>query len=163
MDRITAGRGAGPPAVAEPAGGSVEQISLSWEPERRILTVGELTTAIRTLLGTEYSDVWVAGEISGVKKASSGHVYFTLKDSEAQLRCACFRSSARLLRFQPADGVSVLARGRVDVYPPRGDYQLLVEAIEPQGYGALQLAFEQLKKKLAGEGLFAEEKKRSLP
>ena len=141
----------------------MEQISLNWEPERRIFTVGEITLAIRDLLGGEFSGIWVAGEISGVRRAASGHYYFTLKDGEAQLSCVCFRNVARTLRFLPQDGVAVLARGGIDVYPPRGSYQLLVEAIEPQGYGALQLAFEQLKKKLAAEGLFDEARKRPLP
>lgn len=141
----------------------MEQISLNWEPERRIFTVSELTLAIGGLLEEEFADIWVAGEISGAKRAASGHYYFTLKDAEAQLQCACFRNVARTLRFKPQDGVAVLARGRVDVYPPRGSYQLLVEALEPRGYGALQLAFEQLKKKLAAEGLFDESRKRTLP
>ncbi len=141
----------------------MEQISLSWEPERRLLTVSELTSSIRTLLGREFFDVWVAGEISGTRTATSGHIYFTLKDETAQLRCVCFRSSARLLRAKPTDGMAVLVRGRIDVYDLRGEYQLLVEALEPQGYGALQFAFEQLKKKLAAEGLFDSGRKRALP
>lgn len=141
----------------------MEQISLNWEPERRTYTVGELTMAIRNLLDREFGDVWVVGEISGTKAAPSGHCYFTLKDHEAQLQCVCFRSTARLLRFKPQDGVQVLARGRLDVFPPRGSYQLLVEALEPQGYGALQFAFEQLKKRLASEGLFDASRKRRLP
>ena len=136
---------------------------MNWEPQRRVFSVAELTLAIRGLLEEEFDDVWVAGEISGVKRATSGHFYFTLKDEQAQLGCACFRNVARTLRFKPQDGVAVLARGRIDVYPPRGSYQLLVEALEPRGYGALQLAFEQLKKKLAAEGLFDESRKRALP
>ncbi len=141
----------------------IEQISLDFSPTRRIYTVAELSAAIRDLLGAEFQDVWVAGEISGVKLASSGHYYFTLKDEESQLRAVCFRTAARYLRFKPQDGVAVLARGRIDVYEPRGEYQLLVEALEPQGYGALQLAFEQLKKKLSEEGLFDPSRKRPLP
>ncbi len=140
-----------------------QQISLDLEPARRIYGVGELSAAIRALLDREFRDVWVAGEISGVKLATSGHYYFTLKDERAQLRCVSFRAQARYLRFKPQDGIAVLARGRIDVYEPRGEYQLLVEALEPQGYGALQLAFEQLKKKLAGEGLFDAARKRPLP
>src|SRR5262249_24065689 len=97
------------------------------------------------------------------KQAPSGHYYFTLKDEEAQLKCVCFRSSARYLRFKPQDGIAVLARGRMDVYAGRGEYQLIVEALEPQGHGALQFAFEQLKKKLAMEGLFEASRKRALP
>lgn len=138
----------------------MEQISL-FGP--RVYTVSELTEAIRGLLGTEFRDVWVAGEISNTKLAPSGHYYFTLKDAEAQLACVCFRMSARLLRFKPQDGIEVLARGQIDVYPPRGGYQLLVEVLEPRGYGALQLAFEQLKKRLQEEGLFDPARKRSLP
>jgi exodeoxyribonuclease VII large subunit len=140
-----------------------EQISLDFEPPRRVYSVGELTAAIRGLLDSQFQDIWVAGEISGVKLASSGHYYFTLKDQQAQLRCACFRASARYLKFKPQDGIAVLARGRIDVYEPRGEYQLLVEALEPQGYGALRLAFEQLKQKLADEGLFEAARKRPLP
>ena len=141
----------------------MEQLGLSWEPERRILTVGQLTGVVREMLGEAFGDVWVAGEISGVRLASSGHYYFTLKDSNAQLRAVAFRNAARTLRFKPQDGMAVLARGHIDVYEARGEYQLIVEAIEPQGLGALQLAFEQLKKKLAEEGLFDQARKRSLP
>lgn len=136
---------------------------LAWQPERRILTVSELTRAIRGLLESEFPDIWVAGEISGAKRAVSGHLYFTLKDEEAQLQCACWKMAARLLRFQPQDGIAVLARGRIDVYPQRGQYQLIVEALEPRGFGALQLALEQLKRKLESEGLFAAGRKRPLP
>ncbi|HSW50049.1 MAG TPA: exodeoxyribonuclease VII large subunit [Bryobacteraceae bacterium] len=140
-----------------------EQISLDFGTGRRVYQVAELNAAIRALLDSRFQDIWVAGEISGVKLATSGHYYFTLKDEQAQLRCVCFRASARYLRFKPQDGIAVLARGRIDVYEPRGEYQLLVESIEPQGYGALQLAFEQLKKQLAGEGLFDPQRKRALP
>ena len=105
----------------------------------------------------------MAGEISGLKLAASGHYYFTLKDRAAQVRCVAFRSSHRYWKFKPQDGLAVLARGRLEVYETRGEYQLLVEMLEPQGLGALQLAFEQLKKKLAAEGLFAPERKRALP
>ena len=140
-----------------------EQISLDFGPSRRIYSVGELNAAIRALLDSQFRDVWVAGEISGVKLAASGHYYFTLKDGQSQLRCVCFKSAARYLRFKPQDGIAVLARGRIDVYELRGEYQLLVEALEPQGYGALQLAFEQLKTKLAAEGLFDPSRKRPLP
>jgi exodeoxyribonuclease VII large subunit len=141
----------------------MEQFLLSLEPERQLLTVSELNARIRQLLDTEFADVWVAGEISGMKLASSGHYYFTLKDKDSQLRCVCFRMTARFLKFKPQDGVSVLARGRVDVYEARGEYQLMVEALEPQGFGALQFAFEQLKKKLSAEGLFEAARKRPLP
>jgi len=140
-----------------------EKVSDPIFPERRILTVGQLTGMVRELLGETFGDLWVAGEISGVRLASSGHYYFTLKDQSAQLRAVAFRNAARTLRFKPQDGMAVLARGRIDVYEARGEYQLIVEAIEPQGLGALQLAFEQLKKKLAEEGLFDPARKRALP
>ena len=138
-------------------------MSLAWGPVRKTFTVAELSGRIRDLLGSEFNDIWVAGEISGCKMASSGHCYFTLKDQAAQIRCVCFRTSLRYLKFKPRDGVAVLARGSVDVYEARGEYQLLVEALEPQGHGALQFAFEQLKKKLAAEGLFEAERKRAIP
>jgi exodeoxyribonuclease VII large subunit len=144
----------------------VEQIGLEFgfePPPRRVFSVGELNRAIAALLGAEFSDVWVSGEISGLKLASSGHYYFTLKETDAQLKCVAFRSSHRYWKFKPQDGLAVLARGRVDVYEVRGEYQFLVDLLEPQGLGALQLAFEQLKKKLAAEGLFAVERKRALP
>src|SRR3984893_17299753 len=141
----------------------MEHFVLQFGPERRSLTVSELNASIRELLDQEFSDIWVSGEISGTKVASSGHYYFTLKDAEAQLKCVCFRMTARYLKFKPQDGVAVLARGRIDVYEARGEYQLLVEALEPQGHGALQFAFEQLKKKLAAEGLFEAERKRAIP
>jgi exodeoxyribonuclease VII large subunit len=143
----------------------VEQFALEFElaPRRRVLTVGELNAAIRAALDAEFPDVWVSGEISGLKLAQSGHYYFTLKERESQVRCVAFKSSHRYWKFKPQDGLAVLARGRIDVYEARGEYQLLVEMLEPQGFGALQLAFEQLKRKLAEEGLFAAERKRPLP
>ena len=143
----------------------VEQIALEFElaPQRRIYSVSELNSAIRAALDERFRDVWVSGEISGFKQAASGHYYFTLKERDAQVRCVAFRPSHRYWKFKPRDGLAVLARGRVDVYEARGEYQLLVEALEPQGLGALQLAFEELKKKLAAEGLFAAERKRPLP
>ena len=138
-------------------------MALTWGPVRKTYTVGELNMAIRGVLGSEFDDIWVSGEISGTRTVSSGHCYFTLKDHDAQLRCVCFRASLRYLKFKPQDGVAVLARGRIDVYEARGEYQLHVEALEPQGHGALQFAFEQLKKKLAAEGLFDASRKRSIP
>ncbi|HLI85382.1 MAG TPA: exodeoxyribonuclease VII large subunit [Bryobacteraceae bacterium] len=143
----------------------MEQFALDFDlaPERRIFTVSELNSAIAAVLGEEFGDLWVSGEISGVRLATSGHYYFTLKEREAQVRCVAFRSAHRYWKFKPRDGLAVLARGRLDVYEARGEYQLLVESLEPQGYGALQLAFEQLKKKLAAEGLFAAARKRPLP
>src|ERR1700716_407530 len=141
----------------------MEQLALGWEPERKTYSVAELNARIRGLLGDEFNDVWVSGEISGCRMASSGHCYFTLKDEEAQIKCACFRMTLRYLKCKPQDGLAVLARGHIDVYEARGEYQLQVEALEPQGHGALQFAFEQLKKKLAAEGLFDAARKRSLP
>lgn len=138
-------------------------MALAWGPTRKTYTVAELNAAIRGLLGDEFNDIWVAGEISGSKTASSGHCYFTLKDHDAQLRCVCFRASLRYLKFKPQDGIAVLARGRIDVYETRGEYQLQVELLEPQGHGALQFAFEQLKKKLSAEGLFDAARKRAIP
>ena len=141
----------------------MEQITLDWGPARTVYTVTELSAAIRTALGSVFSNVWVAGEISGVKTATSGHLYFTLKDAQSQIRCACFRSALRWIRFKPQEGIAVVARGRLDVYESRGEYQFIVESLEPQGYGALQLAFEQLKRKLEAAGLFASERKRPIP
>lgn len=143
----------------------MEQFALEFDraPERRIFTVSELNAAIRAVLDAEFPDLWVSGEISGVKLAASGHYYFTLKERDAQVRCVAFRSAHRYWKIKPQDGLAVLARGRLDVYEARGEYQLLVELLEPQGYGALQLAFEQLKKKLAAEGLFEAARKRVLP
>src|SRR5581483_6345765 len=141
----------------------MEQIALTFGPTRRTLTVSELSGRIRALLGEEFTDIWVAGEISGCRMASSGHCYFTLKDEEAQIQCVCFRGAMRWLKFKPKDGVAVLARGSIDLYEARGQYQLIVEALEPQGHGALQFAFEQLKRKLAAEGLFEAARKRPIP
>ncbi len=139
------------------------QTGFDFAPRRRIFSVSELNDAIAGLLGEEFDDIWVSGEISGAKVLGSGHCYFTLKERDSQIRCALFKGTARFMKFQPRDGIAVLARGRVDVFAPRGEYQLIVEQIEPQGHGALQLAFEQLKKKLDAEGLFARERKRPIP
>lgn len=141
----------------------MEQLALAWEPQRRTFTVAELNAYVRGLLGNEFTDIWVGGEISGCRIPTSGHCYFTLKDHEAQLQCVCYRSSLRYLKFKPQDGMAVLVRGRLDFFEARGQVQMLVEALEPQGHGALQFAFEQLKKKLAAEGLFEAARKRALP
>jgi exodeoxyribonuclease VII large subunit len=143
----------------------LDQFALEFEltPQPRIYSVSELNAAIRAVLDSEFEVVRVTGEISGLKLAASGHYYFTLKEREAQIRCVAFKSSHRYWKFRPQDGLAVLARGRLDVYEARGEYQLLVEMLEPQGLGALQLAFEQLKKKLAAEGLFDAARKRPLP
>jgi exodeoxyribonuclease VII large subunit len=141
----------------------MEQFSLNWGPERRHYSVSEFTEQLRAILAGEFTDIWIAGEISGTKLPARGHYYFTLKDHTAQLRAVCYKTTARYLKFKPQDGVAVVARGRIDVYDARGEYQLVVEALEPQGLGALQLAFEQLKKRLALEGLFDAARKRPLP
>ncbi|MBP1594783.1 MAG: Exodeoxyribonuclease large subunit [Acidobacteria bacterium] len=130
--------------------------------QRKIYTIFEVTTEIKQAL-ERFGIVWVQGEISNFKHHTSGHMYFSLKDDRAQLRAACFRNNNHYLKFRPEDGLEVLARGRISVYEPRGDYQLLVEYMEPVGIGSLQLAFEQLKQKLRKEGLFAEEHKVRLP
>jgi exodeoxyribonuclease VII large subunit len=141
----------------------MEQLALSWEPARRAFTVSELTAELRAVVSGEFRDIWVSGEISGAKFPASGHYYFTLKDEGAQLRCVCYRMTARYLKFKPQDGVLALARGRLDVYDARGEVQMIVETLEPQGHGALQFAFQQLKQKLAAEGLFDAARKRPLP
>jgi exodeoxyribonuclease VII large subunit len=131
--------------------------------ERREYTVGELTEEIGALLSDAYSNIWVSGEVSGFKLAASGHAYFTIKDDKASLKCACWKGAYRLLRFKPQDGVEVLLRGRIEVYNVRGEYQLIVDAVQPIGAGALQAAFEKLKKKLAAEGLFESDRKKPIP
>jgi len=141
----------------------MQQLAFDLAPARRIYTVSELSALLRALIEDTFGDVWVAGEISNARRAPSGHYYFTLKDADTQLKAVCFRQNARYLKLQPQDGLAVIARGRLSVYEVRGEYQLYVEYIEPQGYGALQLAFEQLKKKLSEEGLFDPERKRPLP
>lgn len=132
-------------------------------PERRVWKVRDLVASVRTHIEREYSDAWVEGEISNFRAPDSGHLYFTLKDGNAQIRIVMFRSSARLLRFRPADGLQVVLRGRVTVYEDRGELQITAEYIEPKGAGSLQLAFEQLKAKLEAEGLFAAERKKPIP
>ncbi len=132
-------------------------------PERRVWKVRDLVAAVRTHIEREYSDAWVEGEISNFRSPESGHLYFTLKDGNAQIRVVMFRSSARLLRFRPADGLQVVVRGRVTIYEDRGELQISAEYIEPKGAGSLQLAFEQLKAKLEAEGLFASERKKPIP
>jgi len=132
-------------------------------PERRVWTVRGLVAAVRTLVEREYSDAWVEGEISNFRAPDSGHVYFTLKDGDAQIRVVMFSSKARLLRFRTGDGMQVVVRGRVTIYEDRGELQIAAEYIEPKGAGGLQVAFEQLKAKLEAEGLFAAERKKTIP
>jgi exodeoxyribonuclease VII large subunit len=133
------------------------------ETERRPLTVSELTGSVRKAIEARFSSVWVEGEISNFKAHSSGHWYFTIKDEGAQLRAKCFRSANSRIRFRPTDGLHVRARGRMTVYETRGEYELIVEALDPAGAGALQVAFEQLRDRLQAEGLFAANLKRPLP
>jgi exodeoxyribonuclease VII large subunit len=142
---------------------SPDQLAFALEPTRRIYTVSELNEQLQRLIDQQFRAIWVDGEVSGVKLAASGHYYFNLKDGQSQLKCVLFRGNARMLKFRPQDGLAVLARGSVLVYQERGEYQLNVESLEPRGSGALQLAFEQLKKKLEAEGLFRPERKRKLP
>src|SRR4029077_9944515 len=128
--------------------------SLFDENERRPLTVSELTESVRKAIESRFQSVWVEGEISNFKSHSSGHWYFTIKDEGAQLRAKCFRSANTRIRFRPADGLRVRARGRMSVYAPRGEYELVVESLDPVGAGALRIAFEQLRDRLRAEGLF---------
>ncbi|HEV2176987.1 MAG TPA: exodeoxyribonuclease VII large subunit [Terriglobia bacterium] len=141
----------------------MDQSLFEFQPSRKIYSVSELSREIRGLFDKHFPDVWVAGEVSNFRPASSGHLYFTLKDASAQLRAVCFRMQARYLKFKPQDGLAVIARGRLSIYETRGEYQLVVELLEPAGLGALQLAFEQLKAKLAAEGLFDAARKQPLP
>ena len=130
---------------------------------RRVLSVSELTGRIRTLLEERFVEVWVEGELSNCRVWNTGHMYFTLKDAGAQIKGVMFRVALSYLRFKPTDGLRVVARGRVSVYGPKGEYQIVCEHLEPEGLGALQLAFDQLKERLAREGLFDERRKRPLP
>src|SRR6186997_2136469 len=132
-------------------------------PQRRVLSVSELTAQVRTLLEDRFFEIWVEGELSNCRVWNTGHLYFTLKDANAQIKGVMFRSSLLRLRFKPQDGLRVVARGRVSVYDPKGEYQLVCEHFEPEGLGARQLAFDQLKQRLSKEGLFDERRKRALP
>jgi exodeoxyribonuclease VII large subunit len=143
---------------------STDQLGFSFRPpERRTWTVRDLVFAVRAQLEREFADAWVEGEISNFRAHDSGHLYFTLKDQNAQLSAVMFRSQARLLRFRPANGMQVVLRGRVTVYEDRGQLQITAEYLEPKGAGALQIAFEQLKAKLEAEGLFDSARKKSIP
>ena len=145
---------------------SGNQLGLRFEEphqRRRVWAVHELVTQVSHMIEQEYDDIWVEGEISNLRPAPSGHVYFTLKDAGAQLPIVLFRRQAMLLRFRPEDGLHVLVRGRVGIYEQRGQLQLVAETMEPVGAGSLQLAFEQLKEKLKSEGLFDTGRKKPLP
>lgn len=127
------------------------------------MTVSELTGLLRTSIEEQFSDVWLEGELSNLRAPGSGHVYCTLKDKASQIRAVLFRSNAVRLRFALQEGLQVLVRGRLTVYEPRGEYQIVLDMVEPKGIGALQLAFEQLKERLAAEGLFDQDRKKSIP
>src|SRR2546427_1949641 len=153
---------------SQSSGGSIQEIDYTarvrnTEFQRKIYSVSELSFEIREMLERRFIDIWVEGELSNCKSSTAGHLYFTLKDDRAQLPAVCFRNAARLLRFRPENGKVFRARGRVSTYEGRGEYQLIVEVLEPAGLGALQLAFEQLKDKLDKEGLFKPERKRPIP
>ena len=158
------------PFEEEPTVPEVPEVPAASEPPapskaegRRILTVAQLTAQLRLVLEDRFTDVWVEGELSNCKVWNTGHMYFTMKGAGAQIRGVMFRTALRLLRFKPQDGLRVVARGRISVYDPKGEYQLVCEHLEPEGLGARQLAFDQLKARLAAEGLFDPRRKRALP
>jgi exodeoxyribonuclease VII large subunit len=143
---------------------STDQLGFSFKPpDRRVWTVRDLVAAVRTHIEREYGDAWVEGEISNFRAQDSGHLYFTLKDQNSQIRAVMFRSQARLLRFRPENGMQVVVRGRVTIYEDRGELEISAEYLEPKGAGALQVAFEQLKAKLEAEGLFDPARKKPIP
>ena len=141
----------------------MSQLTFNLQPTRQIFTVSELTAKIRDLLAKNFTDILVQGEISNCREAQSGHIYFTLKDDRAQVRCVFFKQQHRGIKFRPEDGLQVAVRGSISVYEARGEYQIYVESLDPVGRGALQLAFEQLKKRLEAEGLFDAARKKPLP
>jgi exodeoxyribonuclease VII large subunit len=151
-------------AVNSTTMGAADQLGFSFRPlDRRIWSVRDLVAAVRTHVEREYGDTWVEGEISNFRAHDSGHLYFTLKDQNSQIRAVMFRSQARLLRFRPENGMQVVLRGRVTIYEDRGELQISAEYLEPKGAGALQVAFEQLKAKLEAEGLFDSARKKAIP
>jgi exodeoxyribonuclease VII large subunit len=156
-----------PTPAEEPQGRSEvpvpEPIPQPTPAARRILTVSQVTARIRMLLEREFFEVWVEGELSNCKVWNTGHMYFTLKDGGAQIKGVMFRAALARLRFKPQDGLHVVARAKISVYDPKGEYQIICEHLEPEGLGALQLAFDQLKERLAKEGLFDQRRKRPLP
>ena len=149
-----------PEQEPEPARASAP---VARERQRTVLTVSDLTANIRNILETAYAEVWVEAEISNCRLWNTGHLYFTLKDPGAQIKAVMFKSDVRSLKFKPEDGLHVVVRGRVSVYEPKGEYQIVCERMEPHGLGALQLAFDQLKRRLQAEGLFDAARKRALP
>jgi exodeoxyribonuclease VII large subunit len=141
----------------------MSQLTFNLMPEKRVWTVSELTAKIRDLLAKNFTNISVQGEISNCREAQSGHIYFTLKDDRSQVRCVFFKQQQRGIKFRPEDGLQMTVRGSISVYEARGEYQIYVESLEPIGLGALQLAFEQLKKRLEAEGLFDPARKKPLP
>ena len=141
----------------------MSQLTFNLQPSRRALTVSELTARIRDLLAKNFTELSVEGEISNCREAQSGHLYFTLKDEKAQIRCVWFKQDRRGVKFRVEDGLKVTLRGSISVYEQRGEYQIYVESMDPLGVGALQLAFDQLKKRLEAEGLFDAKHKKPLP
>jgi exodeoxyribonuclease VII large subunit len=141
----------------------MSQLQFNLRPERRVFSVTELSGFIRDLFTRNFTDILVEGEISNCHAAQSGHIYCTLKDDRSQIKCVCFKSQLRVMKFRPENGLHVTVRGSISVYEAKGEYQIYVEHIEPVGLGALQLAFDQLKKRLEAEGLFATERKKPLP
>jgi exodeoxyribonuclease VII large subunit len=141
----------------------MSQLTFNLMPERRAWTVSELTGKIRDVLAKNFTNIYVQGEISNCREAQSGHIYFTLKDDRSQVRCVFFKQQQRGIKFRPEDGLQMTVRGSISVYEARGEYQIYVESLEPIGLGALQLAFEQLKKRLGAEGLFDPARKKPLP
>ncbi len=140
----------------------VQPVATGLAP-RRVMSVSELTDKIKVLLENKFSIIWITGEISNFKIAASGHAYLTLKDDKAQVSAVLFRGQLRQLKFEPGDGMEILGLGRISVYPPRGNYQIILEYLEPKGVGSLQVAFEKLKQKLMKEGLFDQRYKKQLP
>lgn len=136
---------------------------LKFIPERVIYKVSEITRKIKNFIEEEFNDFWIEGEISNFRIPSSGHFYFTLKDSQSQIKCAIFRYYSQYINFKLEDGIQVVCHGRLNLYEPRGEYQVIIDLIEPFGYGLLQKAFEQLKERLRNEGLFDEKHKRPIP
>ncbi len=138
-------------------------LTSSLQPKKQILSVSELNRTIRHLLESEFPLLWIEGEVSNLAEPASGHIYFTLKDTNAQVRCVMFKGRVRLLRFKPANGQQVLIRAKIGLYEQRGDFQLIAEHMEEAGDGDLQRNFEKLKAKLAGEGLFDPQHKKEIP
>jgi exodeoxyribonuclease VII large subunit len=151
------------PATGEAGRATEREPAADAAASRRILSVSELTLRIRDLLEERFFEVWIEGELSNCRVWNTGHLFFTLKDGSAQVRGFMFKSALRYLKFRPVDGLRVVARGKISVYEPKGEYQIVCEHLEPHGLGALQLAFDQLKKRLQDEGLFDARRKRPLP